>query len=571
MSSSQTIDVPRLEAPDIASPHARPLRKSSVSLDRATPFLIFAISLWYLCLFRRYSNLDLDEGIILQAAERVLHGQIPYRDFFLFYTPGSVYIQAALFRFVGDSFAVARTGIAIIGAVCSTGSYCLARRVCNRSFSLLAAALTTLVGVTYRFAVLHNWYSTLIAVLTVYAAVRLLESKNVRWGFIVGSLASLTILTEQSKGPGLCGGLLLGWVLLRFANIKFPRRSAVLSIAAGFLWPWIATLLYFASRHAIVPMIQDWLWPLHHYTQANHVFYGHLSWSEDARASMDTGPLWVRFWEYFALSPLVIIPVLPLLGLAWLAFWVTQLWKTKGLVREAQYHVLLSAVAVGLLLSILIVRTDITDFVYMSPLWYVVLVWTLQKRNTRFGTLQILRPYALGLVCAGFGIMGFALLLGVNGATAHSMTRRGLVVTATKDGVIHEIQTRIPADGELLVYPYLPLYNYLTQTLSPASLEYFQAGMNTKEQALSITSSLATHKTRWILFDAEFPERIWYVWPHTPQAAVANDLVGKYIVHHYHLCKMLPAGNGVTLWLLRVNGESCAQVPDRDFAQKLRY
>src|SRR5437870_4771920 len=41
--------------------------------------------------FFSFTRLHGDEGILLQGAVRILHGQIPCRDFFSFYTPGSYY------------------------------------------------------------------------------------------------------------------------------------------------------------------------------------------------------------------------------------------------------------------------------------------------------------------------------------------------------------------------------------------------------------------------------------------------------------------------------------------------
>ena len=81
------------------------------------PLAVFFCCLAYLCIPLRYSTLEPDEGIVLQGAERVLHGQVPYRDFFTFYTPGSFYFLALWLRIFGDSFAVARASIAIVGAI----------------------------------------------------------------------------------------------------------------------------------------------------------------------------------------------------------------------------------------------------------------------------------------------------------------------------------------------------------------------------------------------------------------------------------------------------------------------
>ena len=46
---------------------------------------LFVVSLSYLCLFRRYTTIEPDEGIVLQGAQRILHGQVLYRDFFSYF------------------------------------------------------------------------------------------------------------------------------------------------------------------------------------------------------------------------------------------------------------------------------------------------------------------------------------------------------------------------------------------------------------------------------------------------------------------------------------------------------
>src|SRR5438477_12138360 len=171
-----------------------------------------------------------DEGIILQGSARILRGEIPYRDFFSFYTPGSYYLVAFLFRFAGDSLVVARIGLAVAGAICSAITYLLARHVCSQKIALFAAALTTSTGFAYRFLVLHNWDSTLLACLAIYGAVRLLESHKASWAFVTGFLSSLTILFEQSKGAGLCLGIAVGFLSLRILERRRIFKSSAFAI-----------------------------------------------------------------------------------------------------------------------------------------------------------------------------------------------------------------------------------------------------------------------------------------------------------------------------------------------------
>src|SRR6266566_9371958 len=178
--------------------------------EKAIAILVFVVGFAYLFLFRRYTFIEPDEGIILQGAQRILRGEVLYRDFFSFFTPGSYYFVALIFKIFGSSIIVARTALVLIGATFSVITYLLARRVCSRESSLFVAGLVTATTLPYRFLVLHNWDSTLWACLALYSAVRLMESPGRRWAFAVGTFVSLTFLFEQSKGAGLGLGLGLG-------------------------------------------------------------------------------------------------------------------------------------------------------------------------------------------------------------------------------------------------------------------------------------------------------------------------------------------------------------------------
>lgn len=561
MSYSQVAD-----PPEIASPFE--IRRSAEKIARMPrrphaeqmwASLIFIISLLYLFLFRHYSVMDLDEGIVLQGAERILHGQVPYRDFFMFYTPGSVYLVALLFKVFGDSLNVARTAVAIAGAGCTVITYLLSRRVCSRNIALVAAGLSITNSVAYRFLVLHNWFATFFACLTLYAVVRLWESEKPMWALATGSLAALTTLIEQSKGAGLCLGLAIGYLILRiFFRKDFLRRSHITLLGVGFLLPWFLTFLYFGWKHSIGSMLQNWLWPLHHYAQSNRVFYGYQNWPEDARDKIFyTGAIWVRIVKYVAMSPGFIVPCLPLAAVAWLAYETLRAGNMRSSSSRSDYYILVSAASSGLLLSVLMVRADITHFMYLAPIWYVVLAWILGSRGLRSPVLHKMRPFLIVYVCIAFGLMSFALVLGVNGARNHIQTQRGIVVTSQKDTVIDYVQAHVASGDNLLVYPYLPLYNYLTETLSPAPLDFFQAGMNTPQQAQEIINSLKSHEARAVLFEPGFAAKVASTWPNTPLTAIVADPVADFIVRNYRTCAALTTPSDSRFQFMVRKDESC--------------
>ena len=510
--------------------------------EAAIAFVIFLICFAYLCIFRHFTTLEADEGIVLQGATRVLHGQVPYRDFFSFYTPGSFYLLAGVFRTFGNSFVVARTSLAAVGALCSVVTYLLARRVCPRGISVLAALLATVTGTAFRFLVLHNYYSTALACLAVYCAVRLVEEQKFLWAFATGSLVALTFLFEQSKGGGLALGLVGGFIVLRHS-----RRSSPLSLralAAGLFWPFLLTFAYFASQHAMTAMLKSWLWPLHHYTAANHVPYGWQNWSDDKRTAIfATGPLAIRVVKALVVSPGFIVPVLPLIALGVLLYWAIRTHRSSEHEPRSGYYIIVCSVAAGLLLSIVMTRADILHFMYLAPLFYVVLAWVLGAPVQNRALLQA-RPPLILYVATAFGMLGLAVLLSTTGAHQQMQTRRGLIVTSGIDTVIPFVQAHSRPGDKLMVYPYLPLYNYLTATQSPSRYDFFQPGMNTVQQAQEIVAALQSSADRRVLFEPGFTGKIAESWPETPVSALAKDPVADYVVHHFRVCRILDSPDG---------------------------
>ncbi|MEO8586442.1 MAG: glycosyltransferase family 39 protein [Acidobacteriota bacterium] len=85
-----------------------------------------------------------DEGIVAGAAWRVLHGDVPYVDFWHLHPPGTAWLVAVCFRLFGTSLAVERGLDAAVFAA-STGLVCaLARVRSGRVVALVAAGLFAL-------------------------------------------------------------------------------------------------------------------------------------------------------------------------------------------------------------------------------------------------------------------------------------------------------------------------------------------------------------------------------------------------------------------------------------------
>lgn len=542
--------------------------------ERNIAALAFLASLVYLYLFRRYTAMEPDEGIILQGAERILHGQTIYRDFFSFYTPGSYYLTAAAFRLLGDSLAIARTVLAAGASLVSVLTYLVARRVCSRRSALGAAALTTFTALPYRDLVLHNWDSTLWAMLALYCSVRYLEAQTPRLAFTLGSLTAATVLFEQSKGVGLALGLGLAFaaqmIVARRTGVCEPdsrggtardkaRYSSFLlglpgylpAMTAGFILPFLLVFAWFAHQHALGAMLTDLLWPLRHYSQANRVPYGYQNWSDAARSTLFGSPHWgVRMLALMVVAPCFVVPLLPLVAgsvYAWLSY---RAWRmgpgegSTGLAGRTPHYLLVSGIVTGLSVSVLVVRPDIIHLMYLAPMLYLVLAWILDGHRLTSALARTLLPPARIVIVACFGLFAVALALRGLGARVPIETRRGVVMAAAPDQVLSALQSAVPAGSTILVYPYLPLYYYLSATAAPGPYDYLQPGMHTLEQTTDTLNRLRTGTTAAVLYEYEFDEKIPSSWPNTPVETIAHDPAGDYLLTHFRSCAVLKSSAG---------------------------
>jgi 4-amino-4-deoxy-L-arabinose transferase-like glycosyltransferase len=529
-------------------------------LERWIAFGVFAVSLLYLSFFRRYTSMDPDEGIILQGAQRILQGQVLYRDFFSYFTPGSYYFLALIFKFFGSSLVVARTALAVYGGLFSVFTYLMARRVCSRGFALFSSYLVTLTCLPWRFLEIHNWDSTLWACAAVYCGIRFLESRGAGWILAVGSFASLTFLFEQSKGAGLALGTGLGFAIILKLNPApghLARRHWV-TLAVGFLWPFVLTLSFFAAQHALSIMISDWFWPFWHYSGVNRVPYGFQRWAGIlSQGDLRPGAWFGKVVAILAMGSSLLLPALPIVGMMLGVYWIL---KAKSLRLEpvkAAYYIFTCSAIAGLFLSVVIARADALHFVYLIPLLYLVLAWIMDGRDLLGNRESSFWSLVNIVIFLAFTTTGAAFLSANHRADITLKTRRGTLRVARQDSVVNFTQANVPAGSKILVYPYLPLYYYLTATFSPARFDYLQPGMHTRAQEEEAIREISANRTPVVLWEFGFSEKIPNSWPNTPLRYMLDAPIADYITSEYHSCRVLTSAAGWRFLYMVRNGLQC--------------
>jgi hypothetical protein len=164
-----------------------------------------------------------DDGAMAQVADRVLHGQLPHRDFDEPWTGGWSFVQAGIFRLFGTSLRMLRLPI----FVAWLGSLACGFRLARRFVEPLAAGATTLAWAIWSLYAWHypllNWYYAPLALGVAWGVARFLETGQRRFVMLAGALTGLAII-QKISGLFLLAALLL-WCAAH-VTIVAPREPA---------------------------------------------------------------------------------------------------------------------------------------------------------------------------------------------------------------------------------------------------------------------------------------------------------------------------------------------------------
>lgn len=187
-----------------------------------------------------------DEGTIAQAAERVLHGQLPHLDFTDPYTGGLTYVHALAMRAFGVSLMAPRFALFLAFMLWLPAVWWLAMRSCGRRWAVVITIVSAWWSLPIYPAAMPTWYVLFIGTWIVVALERWHVSKRGYWLLLVGALCGLAVTVKQT-GLFVVAGALLG---LLFCEQEETRLRWPDGKPAGHTDPIVVLLL--ASLGALV-------------------------------------------------------------------------------------------------------------------------------------------------------------------------------------------------------------------------------------------------------------------------------------------------------------------------------
>jgi hypothetical protein len=259
-----------LKAPARSTPERDQRVHNSLSSSSCWWLLLMALITALLCMpFIRVVYSMVDEGVLLNGAERMLRGGRLYVDFFEFLPPGGFLLAEVWFKIVGLSFGSARllAILTIVGIACFTFLACW--RVSKNA--PLSAFLTTGWVVMSQGAwtqVSHHWLTTLLSMMAAWAVLTKIEHAQrwLRWPLIAGAAVGMAAMVNPHRGA-----LAALAAVTAFLNLR-RHPAQLIAYGLGCALAPAGVLAYLIGQHALAAAFDDVIrFPIEHYTAINSV------------------------------------------------------------------------------------------------------------------------------------------------------------------------------------------------------------------------------------------------------------------------------------------------------------
>ncbi|MEW6127392.1 MAG: glycosyltransferase family 39 protein [Acidobacteriota bacterium] len=225
-------------------------------------------------------------GYSISPAERVLQGEVPYRDFLYNYTPGILWLNAFLMKILGTNLLTVHLGLFAFKLATLLVLYLVARKLVGQWFGLIPVALTlSWIGYKYIFGVFPTQYSMLFVLFGIYSMLRFDEREKTIWLLACGLSVGAVFLFKYNVGILLFGAatLIVFIKQLTISNKSLGQRLIHTFKIAAIFWLGfamaLAPLIYYLVKHqALQAMINHFLHHASAYSGERAVALPGLKW-----------------------------------------------------------------------------------------------------------------------------------------------------------------------------------------------------------------------------------------------------------------------------------------------------
>ena len=461
-----------------------------------------------------------DEGIYLDGALRMIRGEAPYRDFFVLTGPGTYWIQYSSLRFFGIQIWATRIPVIVDVALLATFIYWLTARLSGRVTALAAAVLYLALQANYFTALQanHRWDSSMLALASLVLVFEALSKPAPLTLFLAGFLSAAAAWATPTMGIVPATVLLwLAWHGQRRSTLPAFSAGALLCLAAGALWLF--------HDGALMAMIEHFRWSAANYSSANRTPYG---WAVGGYANILLGAGISESIARLVVLAFVTLPATlpPICLIGWSMRLRTRREKRRGFRQEIVFLTLCSTA----LLASTFPRPDLTHLMYVAPIFYVLGASLLASLVSGRWTLLV-----LSLLCmAAASFLSVAVSLRLQEQDMDTIA--GKIHGNRADlQLVEMVTSRVRPGDTLFVFPYAPIFYFLTDAHNPTRYSFLQPGMFTREDEGAALESLTACPPRWVLYFNATPETYLRTWPSSDPRRLRMPSIEDFIRRNYRM------------------------------------
>jgi len=457
--------------------------KTNASKNATAIFLIaFAFLFWFQGNRFVLTN---DEGILLEPARQVAEGARPYVDFFGYMSPGSYWIQAALFKMFGVALWVGRLPVLLGLSLQCACIFWLTQRLASKRAGW--AAVVVFFGFQIAdpsvLTAQHRWDSAALALAALTLAVAAAADGG-HWLAWAGSGALLAAAAWCTPSMALIAVVEVAWLVC-----SPVRRKACVAVLGGMAIVMGAAVGWLAAQGSLRAFVDQMLWLQKNYASVNVMPYGSVIGGYHALfADASTAERMLRGILVFCLALPAILP--PLGGILW--GWT---YRSKKMPEDAKPLLALLLPASAAMVATAFPRADITHLGFIVALPYVLVA-------SAFARILSRRAGAI----LSFTAIPFAILFSLNGIASWFSTRAldtpvGRI--RVEPGLLPEMQklmATVQPGNTLYVHPYMPVNYFVTRAGNPTRYSFLAPGMMTKVEEAQALRELQANPPEWILY-----------------------------------------------------------------------
>jgi hypothetical protein len=458
------------------TPMQTPEIKSTRLLDLLCATLLLSFAVTIACPRWRAGIDWRDEGLLAYGAVRVMHGEVPQRDFVSVQPPLSFYIAAGIFKLCGTSLVSLRGFGLSIFLLLPLLIYGVGRNLMHPVLSFAAAAPVCILGLPYcSFVPLAVWQGIAASLAATFFFLPAVLSARQWLAFPAGALGAVSLFLRHDQAVYTIVSIVALTIALALARSDPTSRTnlkrALVLWLGGIAIVLIPAILIWWRIGALPEMFRQLiLFPFTTYQKNSSLPFPRFS-------------VWRSVWD----SAVVLLFYLPPFVQAIASLCLVRSIISRGFSRREALLTFLVIWSALFYLQV-IIRSDFTHLVIALPPFFLLTAfgWSIVRQkfaNHHRINLALSAVFAI-LVTSFLWVLHSFALPDVTPAIEQLALDRGGVRIEQAHVVadfVHRLQATVPPDRSILALPYQPMFYFLCERRNPTRWNYLWPGDQTTQ------------------------------------------------------------------------------------------